>query len=171
MIENSKKLDVSLFEPNDIGFIYYLKFKGVVIYIGQTTSLYRRILSHKVNKIFDELYVAGGIPKSQLTILENEEIKKYNPILNRTSIDKRHFQIIEGFVVFKKAMPSSCISLDKFKTSKEKPNILLYEWIDSTRKYNCFLDIEKLKMNIRTIKVIIKPERTKPNYFRLGLPK
>lgn len=63
--------------------VYFLFDKGVLVYIGQSTDIHRRIQDHKQNKIFDSY----GFVECDVRELDKKEkslIKLYNPKYNIT---------------------------------------------------------------------------------------
>lgn len=67
-------------EIND-GVLYFLFYRGVLIYIGCSMHFEGRILRHMSCKAFDEVrYLV--LPKGELKSKERELVKKYRPVLN-----------------------------------------------------------------------------------------
>lgn len=78
--------------PEECGVYYFLNKAGEIIYIGKSTNMYNRALSHfnsdikKSKKMLNDLYnVDFVITGSELIalLLESEEIKKHKPTYNR----------------------------------------------------------------------------------------
>lgn len=67
----------------DGNFVYMLKLKGEIIYIGKTIDLHRRLLTHMQEKIFDEVYALEFENRSNMDLAEMYFIHKYNPIFNK----------------------------------------------------------------------------------------
>jgi DNA polymerase-3 subunit epsilon len=78
--------------PEACGVYYFLDKEGKIIYIGKSTNIYNRAISHfnnhdkKGKKMLNELYnVEHVLTGSELIalLLETEEIKKHKPHFNR----------------------------------------------------------------------------------------
>ena len=78
--------------PEECGVYYFLDKEGNIIYIGKSTNMYQRALSHfntketKSKRMLNELYdVSFQLTGSELVALlaESEEIKKHRPPYNR----------------------------------------------------------------------------------------
>lgn len=78
--------------PEDCGVYYFLNKEGEIIYIGKSTNMYNRALSHfntklnKGKKMLHELYSVKHIKTGSELIallLESHEIKKHKPKYNR----------------------------------------------------------------------------------------
>ena len=78
--------------PEECGVYYFLDKEGEIIYIGKSTNIYNRAISHFNNherkgaKMLNELYnVEHVLTGSELIalLLETEEIKKHKPHFNR----------------------------------------------------------------------------------------
>lgn len=78
--------------PEECGVYYFLDKEGHIIYIGKSTNMYQRALSHfntkerKGRKMLNDLYdVTYQLTGSELVALlvESEEIKKHHPPYNR----------------------------------------------------------------------------------------
>lgn len=78
--------------PEACGVYYFLDKEGKIIYIGKSTNIYNRAISHfnnherKGRKMLNELYnVEHELTGSELIalLLETEEIKKHKPQFNR----------------------------------------------------------------------------------------
>ena len=78
--------------PEECGVYYFLDKEGKIIYIGKSTNIYNRAISHfnnhdkKGKKMLNELYnVEHVLTGSELIalLLETEEIKKHKPHFNR----------------------------------------------------------------------------------------
>ncbi len=78
--------------PESCGVYYFLDKEGKIIYIGKSTNIYNRAMSHfnnherKGKKMLNELYnVEHVLTGSELIalLLETEEIKKHKPHFNR----------------------------------------------------------------------------------------
>ena len=62
-------------------FIYFLKMDGVVVYVGQSSSLEKRLLSHKRDKEFNDFDYTECLPEDANN-LEARNIVRYNPKYN-----------------------------------------------------------------------------------------
>ncbi len=80
--------------PEECGVYYFLNKTGEIIYIGKSTNMYNRALSHfntsenKGKKMLNDLYNVDFVSTGNELIallLENEEIKKHKPKYNRMS--------------------------------------------------------------------------------------
>ena len=78
--------------PEECGVYYFLDKEGKIIYIGKSTNMYQRALSHfnskerKGKRMLNDLYdVHFQLTGSELVALlvESEEIKKHRPSYNR----------------------------------------------------------------------------------------
>ncbi|MGP8214771.1 MAG: exonuclease domain-containing protein [Bacteroidia bacterium] len=78
--------------PEECGVYYFLDKEGKIIYIGKSTNIYNRAMSHfnnherKGKKMLNELYnVEFELTGSEIIalLLETEEIKKHKPYFNR----------------------------------------------------------------------------------------
>ena len=63
------------------GYIYFLFYRGELVYIGQSVSLHGRIGNHTLTKMFDQIKYEE-CPIEKLRSREKELIKHYQPILN-----------------------------------------------------------------------------------------
>lgn len=81
MREFDKLNELHLPELDSDGYIYFLFYKGVLVYIGKSESLYGRIAVHRETKIFDKV-LYESCPIEKLKTVERELIKHYKPILN-----------------------------------------------------------------------------------------
>lgn len=67
--------------------IYFLVRDGVVVYVGQSKNVHRRINDHKSGKEFDRINVIECLEKD-LDQLEALYIKKFRPLLNIFGVDR-----------------------------------------------------------------------------------
>lgn len=81
--ENTKRINFNLEEPNKY-YIYFLKELDNIVYVGLTTSLYRRISFHVNDKIFDTVEYLE-VPANNATFIEYYFIKKYLPKYNKNT--------------------------------------------------------------------------------------
>lgn len=65
---------------NDVG-IYFLIRSGKIVYVGQSRAPYKRVRSHRRDKVFDRFMVMPCSPYS-LCDVEAFLIKRFKPILN-----------------------------------------------------------------------------------------
>lgn len=93
--------------PEECGVYYFLNQDQEIIYIGKSTNMYNRALSHfntkeqKGRKMLNELYnVDFQVTGSELIslLLENEEIKKHKPKFNRRRKVDSFTHAIEWFI-------------------------------------------------------------------------
>lgn len=87
--------EASLLIPFDIGpKIYFLLNDGVIVYIGKTDSMSRRIADHLDVKIFNKV-ATFKINKTDLSMIEAVNIKHYAPHYNQDVWnDERYFNEI-----------------------------------------------------------------------------
>ena len=64
-------------------YIYFLLDMGKVVYVGQTNRIYNRTVSHRRDKIFDEVAVCQ-VHSTLLNVAEQANIIYHNPRLNKT---------------------------------------------------------------------------------------
>jgi DNA polymerase-3 subunit epsilon len=125
--------------PEDCGVYYFLNKDKEIIYIGKSTNMYNRALSHfntdikKSRKMLNELmnvdFILTGSELIAL-LLESEEIKKHRPKYNRMrkssefshSID--HFTDDKGIINFR-IVPSEesetpLLSFNTYSTARER---------------------------------------------------
>lgn len=131
--------------PEECGVYYFLDKEGKIIYIGKSTNMYNRALSHfntqekKGKKMLNELYNVDFVETGSELIallLEAEEIKKHRPTFNRArkaavfthSID--WFEDDKGIVNFKivpyEESQNALLSFTSYATARER----LESWID-----------------------------------------
>lgn len=131
--------------PEECGIYYFLDKEGKIIYIGKSTNMYNRALSHfntqekKGKKMLNELYNVDFVETGSELIallLEAEEIKKHRPAFNRArkaavfthSID--WFEDDKGIVNFKivpyEESQNALLSFTTYATARER----LESWID-----------------------------------------
>jgi len=63
------------------GYVYFLVYKGDVVYVGQSFSLSRRIISHARDKDFDDVFYIE-VAENKLNETERMWIRKFNPLYN-----------------------------------------------------------------------------------------
>ena len=63
-------------------FVYFLADGNIVNYIGRTSNLYQRLIAHKNNKPFNEIYLCEYKTKHQSIQAEKNLIRYYSPKLN-----------------------------------------------------------------------------------------
>lgn len=61
--------------------IYFLIREGVIVYVGKSGNVYRRVSDHTKTKEFDRISVIECSAES-LDALERVYIKKFKPVLN-----------------------------------------------------------------------------------------
>ncbi len=131
--------------PEECGVYYFLNKEREIIYIGKSTNMYNRAMSHfntdvkKNKKMLYELtnvdFVATGSELIAL-LLESEEIKKHKPRYNRMrkSEDFTHcidsFTDAEGIIHFRiveaAESTNALLSFNTYSTARER----LESWID-----------------------------------------
>lgn len=74
-------------KPVEFGYIYYLFYKDVLVYIGQTVNLSNRISTHINTKFFDKV-LYKKVAVEDMKDIERQEIRKYFPIYNCDCITK-----------------------------------------------------------------------------------
>lgn len=80
-------LKSSMSVPDTSG-VYFLIRDGVIVYVGQSKSVYARLAKHKATKQFDRVAVLE-CKESDLLSLEALYIKKFQPVLNIVGIVRR----------------------------------------------------------------------------------
>ncbi|MEM7654977.1 MAG: exonuclease domain-containing protein, partial [Bacteroidota bacterium] len=87
--------------PQTAGVYYFLDAKGIILYVGKSNNIRKRILSHfqgahrsrrtmnMIEQIYDLSYEETGSELIAL-LLENEEIKRIQPRFNRAQRRKHH---------------------------------------------------------------------------------
>jgi predicted GIY-YIG superfamily endonuclease len=65
-------------------YVYCLKQKGVLIYVGSTTKITDRMKSHTKDKVFDEMWYCELPNKEIMLEVEAYYISQKNPQLNKT---------------------------------------------------------------------------------------
>ena len=131
--------------PEECGVYYFKNKTGEIIYIGKSTNMYNRAMSHfntsekKGKKMLNDLYnVDFVLTGSELIalLLESEEIKKHKPQYNRMrkaetfthSIDwwKDDKEIINFKIVPFEESENALLSFTTYATARER----LDSWID-----------------------------------------
>ena len=67
--------------------IYFLMNDNEVVYVGQSIDIHRRINKHKESKTFDKIYYLE-VDKQNLDEIEKKYILEYQPIYNKTYLNK-----------------------------------------------------------------------------------
>jgi DNA polymerase III subunit epsilon len=106
--------------PEETGVYYFLNEKHDIIYIGKSTNLYKRILSHLSNNSSRRsmqmkesiVYVNTEITGSELIALlkESDEIKRYKPLYNRA---QRWSVFTYGLFAYTNSNGYTCFKIDK----------------------------------------------------------
>lgn len=78
----------------EYGFVYYLFYRDILVYIGGTENLRGRIIAHRMTKLFDRVKIVSS-PIEEYKLLEINEIAKYNPIYNSVGTSKDSPKTIE----------------------------------------------------------------------------
>ncbi len=131
--------------PEECGVYYFRNKTGEIIYIGKSTNMYNRAMSHfntsdkKGKKMLNDLYnVDFTLTGSELIalLLESEEIKKHKPQYNRMrkaetfthSIDwfKNEKGILNFKIVPSEESENALVSFNTYATARER----LDSWID-----------------------------------------
>lgn len=84
-IVKEKYPEVAKFNLQRIPSVYWLCYKGKVLYIGQTTDILQRVFSHRSywTRDFDEIFYLPIEDEKERTRLEHQLIAEFNPPLNR----------------------------------------------------------------------------------------
>jgi len=71
--------------------VYALVKDGVVVYVGQSMDVSRRVRNHNNPnpKIFDEVQILAQVPKTELNKVERAFIEQYKPISNMSRGGRR----------------------------------------------------------------------------------
>ena len=64
-------------------YVYFLLDMGRVVYVGQTNDMYKRAVSHRRDKLFDDVSVCQ-VHSTLLNVAEQANIIYHNPRLNKT---------------------------------------------------------------------------------------
>jgi hypothetical protein len=80
---NRDEIILALMKANKRHFVYLLEKNNQVIYVGRSSNLYSRLMSHKSNKDFDSIKLIEYIDRSQMVDAEFYFIKYHNPVLNK----------------------------------------------------------------------------------------
>ncbi|HRG52874.1 MAG TPA: exonuclease domain-containing protein [Bacteroidia bacterium] len=131
--------------PEECGVYYFLDKEGNIIYIGKSTNMYARAMSHfnskeyKSKKMLNDLYNVDFIKTGSELIallLESEEIKKHKPPYNR--VRKAHefthcidwFTDADGIINLKivevAEATAALVSFNSYFSARER----LESWID-----------------------------------------
>lgn len=131
--------------PEECGVYYFLDKEGNIIYIGKSTNMYVRAMSHfnskehKGKKMLNDLYnvdfVCTGSELIAL-LLESEEIKKHKPVYNRVRKSHEFTHCIDWFkdatgitnfrIVAWEDSSSPLLSFNSYLSARER----LESWID-----------------------------------------
>ena len=125
MVDFSSLNEYKMPELDADGYIYFLFYRGTLVYIGKSISLSGRLSAHTKNKYFETVkYEACAVER--LKDRECELIKNFNPVLNGefgckpskgTQIiedaifvhrDKKCYKIYNGEVYFRQAHVGFC---------------------------------------------------------------
>ena len=133
--------------PKKTGIYFFLDINGIPIYIGKSLNLYKRVNQHlnskstkssKLKSRFDHIRYLETKSELIALLIESQEIKRNNPVLNRKLRKKReniNINIVED---------------DKgyygLKISKIKENVLTS--FQSTRKARSFINYLSEKYNL-----------------------
>lgn len=131
--------------PEECGVYYFLDKEGKIIYIGKSTNMYARAMSHfnskehKGKKMLNDLYnVDFVLTGSELIalLLESEEIKKHKPVYNRVRKSHEFTHCIDWFkdekgiinlkIVGFEESSSALLSFNSYFSARER----LESWID-----------------------------------------
>ena len=133
--------------PKKTGIYLFLDSNGIPIYIGKSLNLYKRINQHlnsksnksfKLKSRFDHIRYLETKSELIALLIESQEIKRNNPVLNRKLRKKReniNINIIED--------DNGYYGL---KISKIKENVLTS--FQSTRKARSFINYLSEKYNL-----------------------
>ena len=69
-------------------FVYVLEKNQNVVYVGRSSNLYSRLVSHKSKKYFDVIMLYEYTDKGQCSDCEYFGIKHYKPMLNKIWVTK-----------------------------------------------------------------------------------
>ena len=87
--------DLTKIQNKSIIGIYFLWDIDIIVYIGQSIDICKRITEHRKNKKFSH-YSYIECCKKDLNKLESSYIKTYNPMLNTLLVDKHNISPIEN---------------------------------------------------------------------------
>jgi len=82
-ILNRNQITLDLMKVTGRHFVYVLKKNENVIYVGRSSNLYSRLVSHKSKKDFDVIMLYEYTDKGQCRDCEYFAIKHYKPFLNK----------------------------------------------------------------------------------------
>ena len=93
--------------PKKTGIYFFLDINGIPIYIGKSLNLYKRVNQHinskstkssKLKSRFDHIRYLETKSELIALLIESQEIKRNNPVLNRKLRKKReNIKINKGF--------------------------------------------------------------------------
>lgn len=73
---------LAVYNSKNVGYVYFLMYRGTVVYIGETINLEQRLNDHR-NKVFDEVrYELFFGSDSARRIRERKAITQFSPMLN-----------------------------------------------------------------------------------------
>ena len=87
-ILNRNQITLDLMQVTGRHFVYLLQKNQKVIYVGRSSNLYSRLVSHKSKKDFDVIIIYEYDEKSQCGDCEYFGIKYHKPILNKIWVTK-----------------------------------------------------------------------------------
>jgi hypothetical protein len=87
-ILNRNQIALDLMKVTGRHFVYLLKKNQKVIYVGRSSNLYSRLVSHKSKKDFDVILIYEYTDKGQCRDCEYFGIKYYKPALNKIWVTK-----------------------------------------------------------------------------------
>lgn len=131
--------------PEECGVYYFLDKEGSIIYIGKSTNMYQRALSHfntkerKGKRMLNDLYdVSFQLTGSELValLIESEEIKKHHPPYNRARMADKFTHTINwhrdenGIITFKITPFEEAYNALKSFTSYISARECLERWLD-----------------------------------------
>ncbi len=149
--------------PKQVPCIYFLFYKDILVYIGQTTSLYARLVSHNSDKEYDRcMYMPCD--KEKLNDTERALIKHYLPIYNGGASLHRHEKYkLYGNILFSK-IGKCAYSINDNKIFKDETHVgyffgeTFHYVLKKSESNSCLLIEYDFKSKIRNDTTINIPE-------------
>lgn len=108
-VEEFKHLTEYDFNDGSYSFVYYLFYKGVLVYIGQAYDVGARCATHRSNKKFDQVKYQK-VPISEIDATEQREIREYSPVYNicHSNRGNRYVRIEDEYIIRNKGVFPKC---------------------------------------------------------------
>ena len=121
-------------KENTTFYIYFLWWNDTIVYIGQTTNLTNRILSHLSGKCFNKVTynLYENISKEDILQIERTNINHYCPVFNDDT--KAVFKTLE-FVYKRKGDNSEKFLVNKVYSTNNYPYVFKYYYYNGINFY------------------------------------